>query len=52
MLEGGTEGRCANEKILSDRNDNDVNIVMELEENGIPYRVSCTIYFASQVYYL
>lgn len=49
VLEGGTEGRCANEKILRDRNDNDVNIVMELEENGVPYRVSCMIYFASQV---
>lgn len=49
VLGGGTEGRCDNERILRDRNDNDVKIVMDLEENQVPYRISCMIYFASQV---
>ena len=42
VLEGGTAGCCDNERFLLDRNDNEIKIVLDLEENGL-------IFFATQV---
>ena len=49
VLEGGTAGCCDNERFLLDRNDNEIKIVLDLEENGIPQKVVCLIFFATQV---
>lgn len=48
VLEGGTAGCCNNERFLLDRNDNEIKIVLDLEENGVPQRVTCLIFFATQ----
>lgn len=46
--EGGIEGCCSLEKYLLDQNDNLIRILLDVEDNGIPYKLACKIFFASQ----
>lgn len=48
VKEGGIEGCCFKEKELLDPNDNMVKAVFEVEENGLPCKVCCKIFFATQ----
>ena len=48
VLEGGIEGCCEKEKELLDPNDNLIKVTFEVEENGIPAKVCCKIFFATQ----
>ncbi|CBK21580.2 uncharacterized protein [Blastocystis hominis] len=48
VKEGGIEGCCLKEKELLDPNDNMVKVVLEVEENGLPCKVCCKIFFATQ----
>lgn len=49
VLDGGTEGVCDNEKVLLDRNDNEVKLTLDLVENGQSLKVTVLVYFATQV---
>lgn len=49
VLEGGTEGTCDNEKVLLDRNDNEVKLTLDLVENGQSLKMTVLVYFATQV---
>lgn len=48
VKEGGIEGCCLKEKEILDPNDNMVKVVFEVEENGLPCKVCCKIFFATQ----
>ncbi|KAK8800903.1 hypothetical protein WA588_001734, partial [Blastocystis sp. NMH] len=48
VLEGGTEGTCDNEKVLLDRNDNEVKLTLDLVENGQSLKMTVLVYFATQ----
>ena len=46
---GRREHRCCpSERYLLDGNDNHVKVVVEAEENGVPQRIACKIFFATQ----
>ena len=49
VLEGGSEGTCDNEKVLLDRNDNEVKLTLDLVENGQSLKMTVLVYFATQV---
>lgn len=46
--DGSIEGCCSLEKYLLDQNDNVVKVVLNIEEDGIAYKLACKVYFASQ----
>ena len=45
---GSIEGCCSSERYLLDGNDNHAKVVVEAEENGMPQRIACKIFFATQ----